>query len=1065
MQYPNPKFMMILLAVLLIAGAVAAAPITPVDTEPMPEALALPTDASSDPWLPRVQLSELRGGFVPQETTVHGLTILIEFSDEPSVVTPAEVDAFMNDDNFTGFAAGRVSNGSVHGYFADVSGGLVDYTNAVVAEIYQPEETHAYWAAQPMDDMDILVTEALLWLDQTIGYDFTVHDGDGDGIIDAINVFTGGGVTPYNALHPHFSDGLNVVLDGVTATHYENTDISTTGLQLAVVCHENGHQLFGWPDLYLVSGSSVGNLKGFCLMGMVFGGNPPHPNAYLKIEAGWMNPHVLDPELASNFLRSDVNTASILTHAYGTSGTESYILENRQQVGRDEGIADSGIAIYRVIEDGDNVSVVLVEADGDYAMLEGANGTSTDLWSGPGATEFDFATTPAAIWSNGDYNMMRITDISANATLMTFVYEEYDPAPVAIRPWPDAISAPWTLTGPGGVLQEGAGYEDLVLPGDLNYMVTFGDVPLWTTPTSSPVTAFAPAGVAVTFFNGFYGTPVAPLSGSGLSDTGDAVASAVIDFDDDGDEDLFVLNAGSANQLLRNDGFYTYTDVTPANLANAEAIGSAWSDVDGDGDQDVFLYGADGTNLLFEATATNPPAFNDVTAQATALNNLGVLNSASWIDIDRDGLIELFVTRHDATNLRFELTPGTYFGFTSLDAGFAATGSNTEGAAWGDLNNDGWPDLLIGSFQQADDSNARLVMNDHGNLVYPTVVGFRWFEETPRAMVDFEYADFNRDGLTDVAMRSAYGWIGIYLQTSLQQIVFYDCNLSGFHANELEIGDFNCDGYMDLYCATEEGPDFIALNDNNVDDVERTITFTAAPIGFDGLEAPVRTAAVLDANNDGGPDVFVGRSGVMNSMMLNYIPAHGNWLKLDLTGVTVHPDAAGAKVHVYVGGEVLERDVEAGGDTGQSSSVVHFGLGDATSVDAVIVTWSGGLTTTLTNVAANQTLDIVESAAKSDPEQESPVYVTTFKKAYPNPFNPTTNIAFTLGQAGHVQASIYAVNGRKVMDLVNGTLAAGNHEYAWHGTDDGGRRVSSGTYFCRIQTESGDHTLKMVLLK
>ena len=280
------------------------------------------------------------------------------------------------------------------------------------------------------------------------------------------NVFTGGGVTPYNALHPHFSDGLNVVLDGVTATHYENTDISTTGLQLAVVCHENGHQLFGWPDLYPVSGSSVGNLKGFCLMGMVFGGNPPHPNAYLKIEAGWMNPHVLDPELASNFLRSDVNTASILTHAYGTSGTESYILENRQQVGRDEGIADSGIAIYRVIEDGDNVSVVLVEADGDYAMLEGANGTSTDLWSGTRRDRIRLRDD-----SRGDLEQRRLQHDAGSPTsaptppLMTFVYEEYDPAPVAIRPWPDAISAPWTLTGPGGVLQEGAGYEDLVLPG------------------------------------------------------------------------------------------------------------------------------------------------------------------------------------------------------------------------------------------------------------------------------------------------------------------------------------------------------------------------------------------------------------------------------------------------------------------------------------------------------------------------------------------------------------------------------------------------------------------------
>ena len=263
-----------------------------------------------------------------------------------------------------------------------------------------------------------------------------------------------------------------------------------------------------------------------------------------------------------------------------------------------------------------------------------------------------------------------------------------------------------------------------------------------------------------------------------------------------------------------------------------------------------------------------------------------------------------------------------------------------------------------------------------------------------------------------------------------------------------------------------KGPDFIALNDNNVDDVERTITFTAAPIGFDGLEAPVRTAAVLDANNDGGPDVFVGRSGVMNSMMLNYIPAHGNWLKLDLTGVTVHPDAAGAKVRVYVGGEVLERDVEAGGDTGQSSSVVHFGLGDATSVDAVIVTWSGGLTTTLTNVAANQTLDIVESAAKSDPEQEMPVYVDDVQEGLSESLQPDDEHRVHAGAGrtcpgvdlrrerteGHGPGQRNARGRQPRVRLARVPMTAG-------------RRVSSGTYFCRIQTESGDHTLKMVLLK
>ena len=159
--------------------------------------------------------------------------------------------------------------------------------------------------------------------------------------------------------------------------------------------------LFGWPDLYLGSGSSAGNLSGFCLMGVVAGSNPAHPNAYLKIQAGWMVPYKMNTKIANNFLRTDVNTSSIITHVNGSNGTESYIFENRQKAGRDANIADSGIAIYRVLETATSTSIVLVEADGRYDLINGGGAESSDLWAAPTYTHFDFSTTPAAIWSDG----------------------------------------------------------------------------------------------------------------------------------------------------------------------------------------------------------------------------------------------------------------------------------------------------------------------------------------------------------------------------------------------------------------------------------------------------------------------------------------------------------------------------------------------------------------------------------------------------------------------------------------------------------------------------------------
>ena len=84
---------------------------------------------------------------------------------------------------------------------------------------------------------------------------------------------------------------------------------------------------------------------------------------------------------------------------------------------------------------------------------------------------------------------------------------------------------------------------------------------------------------------------------------------------------------------------------------------------------------------------------------------------------------------------------------------------------------------------------------------------------------------------------------------------------------------------------------------------------------------------------------------------------------------------------------------------------------------------------------------------------------------YPNPFNPSTQITFQLPYSEHVELKVYNSLGREVRRLVSGQYDAGVHSVAWNGTNDYGRKVSSGTYFYTIQAGTFNQTKKMQLLK
>ncbi len=116
-----------------------------------------------------------------------------------------------------------------------------------------------------------------------------------------------------------------------------------------------------------------------------------------------------------------------------------------------------------------------------------------------------------------------------------------------------------------------------------------------------------------------------------------------------------------------------------------------------------------------------------------------------------------------------------------------------------------------------------------------------------------------------------------------------------------------------------------------------------------------------------------------------------------------------------------------------------------------------------TGTAAAPDYDFTFEEVANDPDDVN--LVTELKGNYPNPFNPTTHIEFSLKKAGNVELAIYNINGQKVRTLVSEEMEADNHKVTWNGKDDRGNSVSSGVYFYRLQTSEVSQTKKMLMLK
>lgn len=348
-------------------------------------------------------------GFYPNpKGIIHGLTLIIDFSDQTAIFTEEQVRDWLNK---PGFKMGS-TNGSVRDYFYECSNAQVDFQNDV-AGYYRAKKPKSYYeSASGYETAAELVKEVIDFWDATV--DFSKYDNDSNGITDAISiVYAGSGQTWGKGLWPH-AGNIGVKKDGVTLGRYNMCDMGSN-LSLYVFCHETGHMIFGWPDLYWFGD--------YCLMGNRMSDvNPQAINDFFRADQGWI-PHETVSGSTNKSFKAWHNGSGYL-YINPAKKTELFFWSVIKNTGRWSNLKGKGLLLshfdysIRSNSSGTRRCLYVVEADGNNAMAAeqwpNPGGSSKDFFYKNNNGEFSASSNPPSLWG------LKIYNISESADTMSF---------------------------------------------------------------------------------------------------------------------------------------------------------------------------------------------------------------------------------------------------------------------------------------------------------------------------------------------------------------------------------------------------------------------------------------------------------------------------------------------------------------------------------------------------------------------------------------------------------------------------------------------------------------------
>jgi len=446
----------------------------------------------------------------------------------------------------------------------------------------------------------------------------------------------------------------------------------------------------------------------------------------------------------------------------------------------------------------------------------------------------------------------------------------------------------------------------------------------------------------------------------GIDDTFRVKQVLWVDYDNDGDKDFMATSISGLNKFYRNAGDMTFTDISSTIgffTDNFYTYGISFGDIDNDGDLDAFISNRDDQtfNQYSYLYRNDSGTFVNVSSAAGIYLGNQLSFCSAFFDYDNDGDQDIYVANDKFANMNRLYKNDGNGNFTDVSVA-SGTGINIDAMSTtiGDYNNDGWLDIYV-----SNTTGGNQLLKNNGDSTFSNV--------SPTVGTEM----------------NTIAWGSSFL-------------------------DADNDTDLDLYVSSSidaAGPPWLnaAMYINNGSN-----SFTIpSGAGFSGDTRKSYANAMGDFNNDGLADIVVMNDTENNFLWQNKTNNSNNYLKVKLEGVVNNKDGIGSKIEISIAGNKQYRYTLCGeGYLGQNSGTEIFGLGTATTVDYVKVTWLNGAEDVFNNVSANQTLNIVEGASLSVEE-----YNITNISVHPN---PTKGLVSISNLKEDVSLTIYNILGKRI---------------------------------------------------
>jgi len=544
---------------------------------------------------------------------------------------------------------------------------------------------------------------------------------------------------------------------------------------------------------------------------------------------------------------------------------------------------------------------------------------------------------------------------------------------------------------------------------------------------------------------------------SGFDMLGSNYGVAIGDFDNDGDDDVYVSRNGQANLLHRNNGDGTYTDVasTSGVAYSGNTHTSVWGDFDNDGHLDLYLGNKDVPNILYHNNGDG--SFTDITEES----GIGMLSNPRAVllaDVDRDGYLDIYVANLFQKNALFKNNGDMTF--TDIAEASGVTDAQLSmGSMFFDYDNDGEQDLYL-----THDGNQPYILYQNDGAGNFTDVSEASGTDYAGQGMGVDFGDVNNDGWLDIYITNM-SYNTLLLNNGADgngEVTFTDVSDQAM-VTDAGMGwgttflDFDNDGFQDIYMVNDgyfaPYPNILYRNKG-----DNTFEIVSENTPLANMHATYGVACT-DMNNDGMVDIFVVNNGHGdgNQLFQNNTNSSGNWLKVKTVGTISNRAAIGTRVTIEAGGKIFTDEVSGGtGYASQNSQTLHFGLGDVDKIDKMTIRWANGLVETYEDLKTNELLIVVENESLSV-NTNDPQAFGLIANNFPNPVVGMLNVYLETQRPQSLQVYVSDLSGKRIANLFSGDLKMEARLLQWSPP------VSSGIYFLTIESKEFITTRKIIV--